>query len=135
MNDPECRARTKIIHINNNELVFYALSIKANKFSKSCCNINDPYAKSCVTDVVKNVNIKIFNLMSWNNQTKHIELHETCKCKHRLDASVCNNKQKWIEDKCRCECKKELIDKERCDKMSIWNPRGCNFECDKSYKN
>ena len=41
---------------------------------------------------------------------RHIEWHKTCKCKCRLDASVCNNKQRWNEDKCRCECK-ELIDK------------------------
>ena len=38
-----------------------------------------------------------------------------CKCKCRLDASVCTNKQRWNEDKCRCECK-ELIDKDACDK-------------------
>ena len=24
---------------------------------------------------------------------RHIEWHETCKCKCRLDASICNNKQ------------------------------------------
>ena len=40
---------------------------------------------------------------------------ETCKSKCRLDASVCNNKQRWNEDKCRCECK-ELIDKGICNK-------------------
>ena len=44
-----------------------------------------------------------------------------CKCKCRLDASVCNNKQCWNDDKYRCECK-ELIDKGICDKRSIWNP-------------
>ena len=48
--------------------------------------------------------------MSRANETKLIEWHETCKCKCRFDASVCNNKQRWNEDKCRCECK-ELIDK------------------------
>ena len=61
---------------------------------------------------------------------KHIEWHETCKCKCRLDASVCNNKQRWNDDKCRCECK-ELIDKGVCDKGFIWNPSNCKCECDK----
>ena len=28
------------------------------------------------------------------NETRHIEWHETCKCKCRLDTSVCNNKQR-----------------------------------------
>ena len=55
------------------------------------------------------------------------EWHETCKCKHRLHASVCNNKQRWNDDKRRCECK-ELIHKGICDKRSIGNP--CNYECE-----
>ena len=48
--------------------------------------------------------------MSGTNETKHMKWHETCKCECRLDSSVCNNKQCWNENKCRCECK-ELIDK------------------------
>ena len=83
----------------------------------------------CVPDVVKNLNVKVFNLMSRTNETRHIKWHETCKCKCRLDASVCNNKQRWNDDKCRCECK-ELIDKGVCDKGSIWNPSNCECECD-----
>ena len=45
MNDQEPKTRTKIININNNEPVFYPFSIKVNKCSGSCNNINDPYAK------------------------------------------------------------------------------------------
>ena len=51
-----------------------------------------------------------------------IEWYETCKCKCRLDINVCNNKQRWNEDKCRCEC----------DKGFIRNPSNCEYECDKS---
>ena len=69
--------------------------------------------------------------MSRTNETRHIEWHETCKCKCRLDASVCNNKQRWNDDKCRCECK-ELIDKGVCNKGFIWNPSNCECECYKS---
>ena len=120
MNNQECRTRTKIININNNEPVFYPFSINVNKCSGSCNNINDPYANLCVPDVVKNINVKVFNLMSWSNQTKHIEWHKTCKCKCRSNSSVCNNKQRWNEDKCKCECR-ELVDKKRCDKRFILN--------------
>ena len=48
-----------------------------------------------VPDVVKNINVKVFNIISRTNETRHTEWHETCKCKCRLDASVCNNKQRW----------------------------------------
>ena len=86
----------------------------------------------CVPDIVKNIKVKIFNLISWSNQTRHIEWHETCKCKCRLDGTVFNNKQRWNEEKCRCESREELNDKERCDKGFLRNPSNCNCECDRS---
>ena len=43
--------------------------------------------------------------MSRINETRHVSWHETCACKCRLDASVCNDNQCWNNDKCRCECK------------------------------
>ena len=91
--------------------LFYSYSIAINKWKSSCNTINDPYAKLCVPDTIQNINVKIFNLMSFNNQTKHIKWHETCKCKCRLDASVCNNKQRKNKDKRRCKCREKLIDK------------------------
>ena len=127
MNNQECKTRTKVININNNESVFYPFSIKVNKCSGSGNNINHPYAESCVQDVVKNINVKVFNLMPWSNQRRHMVWHETCKYKCRLDASVCSNKQKWNEDKCRCEFREELI-----EIVFVWNPSECNCECDKS---
>ena len=39
-----------------------------------------------------------------------------CKYECRLDASVCNDKQRWNEDKCKCECN-ELVDKGVWDKI------------------
>ena len=131
MKNQECKVRPEIINVNSNEPVFYPFSIKTSKCSSSCNNINDPYAKICVPDVVKDLNVKVCNLISRTNKTSHIKWHEMCKCKCRLDASVCNNKQRWNDDKCRCEYK-ELIDKGLCDKGYIWNPSNCECECDKS---
>ena len=51
---------------------------------------------------VKDLNVKVFTLMSRTNEKRHIKLHETCKCQCRLDAIVFNNKQRWNKDKCRC---------------------------------
>ena len=131
MNNQECKVRLKIVNVNSNEPIFFPYSIKTSKCSGSCDNINDPYAKLFVPDVVKNLNTKVLNLMSRTNETRHIEWSETCKCKFRVDPSVCNNKQRWNDDKCRCECK-ELIDKGACDKGFIWNHSNCECECDKS---
>ena len=131
MNNQECKVKPQIVNLNGDEAVFFPFSIKTNKCSGSCNNINNPYAKLCIPDVVKNFNVKVFDLRSRTNETRHINWHEKCKCKCRLNASVCNNKQRWTDDKCRCEYK-ELIDKEVCDKGFIWNPSNCACECDKS---
>ena len=94
MSNQECKVRHEIINVNSSEPVFYPFSIKTSKCSDSCNNINDHYVKLCVPDIVKNLNIKVFNLMSKTNETRHIEWHKTYKCKCRLDPSVCNNKQR-----------------------------------------
>ena len=61
MNHQECKVRTEIINVNSDEPVFYPFSIKASKCIGSCNNIKDPYAKMCVPDVVKNLNVKVIN--------------------------------------------------------------------------
>ena len=109
MNNQACKARPQVVNVNSNNPIFYPFSIKRSKCSGNCNNINNPYATICLPDVIKDLSVKAFNLMSRTNKTRIIEWHETCKCKHRLDAIVCNNKQLWNKGKCRCECK-ELID-------------------------
>ena len=67
MNNQECKVRSKIVDINSNSPKFYPFSIKVNKCSSNCNDINDPYAKICVTDTVKDLNVRVFNLMSRTN--------------------------------------------------------------------
>ena len=69
--------------------------------------------------------------MSRTNEIRHMKQYETCKCICRLDAVLCNNKQRLNNDKCRCECK-ELIDNGVCDKGYAQNPSICEDECDKA---
>ena len=88
MKNQECKIRPKIINVNSNEPVFYPFTIRISKCSGSCNNINDPYAKVSIPDVIKYLNVKVFNLMSRINETRHIKWHETYKCKCKLDASV-----------------------------------------------
>ena len=68
----KCTSRPKIIHLNKNEPVFYPYSIKVNKCRGDCNNINDPMAKLCVPDIVRDMNIKVFNLLARINETRKI---------------------------------------------------------------
>ena len=73
MNKQECKIRTEIINLNTNEPLSYPYSIKINRCKGSCNTMNDPYAKICVPDQVKDTNVKVFNLMSRTNVTRHIK--------------------------------------------------------------
>ena len=73
MKNQECKAGPEIADINSNNPIFYPFSIKINKCSGNCNNINDPYAKMCVPDIVKTLNVRVFNLMTLTNKTRHIE--------------------------------------------------------------
>ena len=71
----ECKIRPEIININSNNPIFYPFSIKINKFSGNCNNVNNPYAKIYVPDVIKDLNVKVLNLMSRTNETGFIKWH------------------------------------------------------------
>ena len=74
MNNLECKIRPEIINVNSDEPVFYPFSTKTSTCSGSCNNINDLYAKMFVPDVVKNLNVKVFNLMSRTNEIRYTKL-------------------------------------------------------------
>ena len=73
VNNQECRVTSEIIIINSNGPSFYPFSIEVNKRTVSCNNIDDRYAKLYVPDIVKNINVKVFNLMLKTNEKGHIE--------------------------------------------------------------
>ena len=73
MNNQPCKARLQIANVNSDNSICYPFSIKTSKCSANCNNINDSYSKTCVPDIVKNLIVKVFNLMSRTNETRHIK--------------------------------------------------------------
>ena len=55
MNNHACKVRPEIINVNSNEPVFYPFSIKANKCSGNCNNIDNLYVKICLPDITKQI--------------------------------------------------------------------------------
>ena len=62
MKNQKCKVRPEIININSNNPIFYPFSVKVNRCNGNCNNINGRYARICVSDVVKNLNVKVFNI-------------------------------------------------------------------------
>ena len=57
MKNQECKARPEIFNINSNDPIFYPFSTRINKCSGNCNDINNPCAKICVPDVIKDLNV------------------------------------------------------------------------------
>ena len=93
-NNQECKVRPEIVDVSSNNPIFSPFSVKINRCSGNCNNINDPYARIFVSDTVISLNVKVFNLMSRTNETRSIKWHKTCKYLRRLNKFFCNNKQR-----------------------------------------
>ena len=124
LKNQECAVRKVII---DNDYMTFPYKIKVDKYVGSCNDVENPYFKVCLPDVVKNVSVKSFDLISRKNVLRNISFHQSCKCDCLLDEKVCNNKQKWNESKCRCEC----LEIKYCDVGTFFNVINCSCEMKK----
>ena len=124
--------RPKILDVNEGvgEALFYPYNILVNKCSGSCNTLDDPMARLCVPNIIKNANMKVYNLLMRLNETRNVLQHESCKCICRLHSSVCNSKQIWNSDTCRCDCNEDFAGIINCTKRYMWNPITCECQCD-----
>ena len=128
LKNQECKVRKVVV---KSERMTCPYNIKVNRCCGNCNNITNPYAKVYVPDIIKNATIKMFYLMTLRNKIKRVIFHESCKCICRLDPIVCNTKQRWNKNKCRCEC---LTNKKYYDDF-IWNISNCEGEYKKKQQN
>ena len=84
----------------------------------------------CVPNIVKRVNMKVYNFLMRLNETRNVLWHESCKCVCPLNSSVCNSKQIWNSDTCKCDCNEDFAGIMNCNKGYMWNPSTCACECD-----
>ena len=124
--------RPKILDVNEGvgEALFYLYNVLVNKCSGSCNTLDDPMARLCVPNIIKNVNMTAYNLLMRLNETRNVLRHESCKCVCRLNSSVCNSKQIWNSDTCRCNCNDDFAGIINCTKGYMWNPSTCECQCD-----
>ena len=125
-------SRTKVLDVNEGvgEALFYPYNVLVNKCSGSCNTLDDPMAKMCVPDIIKNVNMKVYNVLMRLSETRNLLWHESFKCVCRLNSSVCNSKQIWNSDTCSCDCNEDFAGIMTCDKRYMWNPSTYTCKCD-----
>ena len=128
----ECLPRPKILNVNEGvgEALFYPYNVLVNKCSGSCNTLDNPMTKLCVPNVIKRVNMQVYNFLMRSNETRNVLWHESCKCVCKLNSSVCNNKQIWNSDTCRCDCNEDFAGIISCAKGYTLNPSTCECQCD-----
>ena len=101
----KCMPRPKILDINEGvgEALFYLYNVQV-----SCNTLDNSIEKLCVPNVIKGLNMKVYNFLTMLNETCNVLWHESCKCVCKLSSSVCNNKQIWNSDTCRCDCNEDF---------------------------
>ena len=129
----KCIPRPKILDVNEGigEALFYPYNVLVNKCSGSCDTLDNPMSEICVPKIIKNVNMKIHNFLTRLNETRNVLWYKSCKCVCRLNSSVCNSKQIWNSDTCRCDCNEDFAGIISCNKGYMWNPSTCECQCDK----
>ena len=132
----KCMPRRKILNVNEGigEALFYPYNVLVNKCSGSCDTLDNPMSKIFVPKIIKNVDMKVYNFLMGLNETRNVLWHESCKCVCRLNSSVCNSKQIWNSDTCRCDCNEDFAGIINCNKGYTWNPSICECQCDMSCK-
>ena len=128
----KCISRPKILHVNEvvGEALFYPYNVLVNKCSRSCDTINNLMAKLCVPGIAKRVNMQVYNFLMRLNETRSVLWQESCKSLCKLNSSVCNNKQIWNSDTCKCDCNEDFASIINCTKGYMWNPSTCECQCD-----
>ena len=66
-NDEPCMVRPTLIDLNPVALKYYPLMISLDKYSESC-NVLSP--KICVPKETKDINVKVFNMITNKNEAK-----------------------------------------------------------------
>ena len=128
----KCMPRPKILDVNEGvgEALFYPYNVLVNKCSGSCDMLDNPMAKLYVPDIIKRINMKVYNFLMRLNETLNVLCHESCKCVCKLNSSVCNSKQIFNSDTYRCDCNENFSDIISCDKGYMWNSSPCECQSD-----
>ena len=127
LNNYLCQARPTLVNRNSEKTFFYLFNINVNKCGGSFNTINDPRAPVCVPNKMKDMNAKLFHLMSGVNETKFLVKPESWECKCRFDESICIKRKKWNHNEC-----KKLDDWGFCKNDYMWNPTKHDYECNKA---
>ena len=125
LNHKPCMSRPTLTDLNPVELKCYLFMISSDKCNGSC---NDLSPKICVPKKTKEINFKVFNMITNKYEAKAMAKLISCDCKYKFSSTTYNSNQKWSNKTCECKCYCER------KKGYSWNPSTCTCENSKHLK-
>ena len=70
----KCMPRPKILDVNEGvgEALLYPYNVLVNKYSGSCDTLDNPMTKLCLPNVIKRVNMRVYNFLIMLNETRNV---------------------------------------------------------------
>ena len=53
---------------------------------------------------IKDINVKVFNMITSKNEAKTMKKHISCDYKCKSNSTICKSNQKWNNKTRQCEC-------------------------------
>ena len=93
LNNEPCMIRLTVIDLNSVDHDYFLLRVSLDKYSGSCNAADGLPTKICVPSKTKDINIKVFNVMTRRYETKTLikQISSDCKCK--FNTATCNSNQ------------------------------------------
>ena len=119
--------RPTLIYLNPVKVKYYSFMVGLDKYSGNC-NVLSP--KLCVSKERKDINIKVFNMITNKNGAITMAKHISCDYECKFNSTTCNSDQKWNNKTCQCKYKNYR----KCKKDYSWSPSICSCENSKYLK-
>ena len=102
LNNEKCMVRPTLIELNPVKLNYFPFMITLDKCSASYKYVGDLYTNICFPSKTKDVNVKVFNMITNKNEGKIMIKHISCHCKYKFNSKTSNSTKKWINETCQC---------------------------------
>ena len=77
LNNEPCMIRPFLINLTHDEIKYYPFLIKLDKYNRNFNPVNDLSMRMCVPSKTKDVNVKVFNMITKGNEAKTPAKHNS----------------------------------------------------------
>ena len=106
LSNQKCEVQSTFINLHPNEysqdFTYYPVLVKLDTCVGNCNTLNDLSNKVCFPNKTEDLNLNVFNMITWINESKTLTKHISCECKCRFYGRKCNSEQWWNNNKYWC---------------------------------